>query len=236
MKEQRTTHTHTSTQNHTTKQKAKAKSRFASSFNSGPVFSLTKWPFALPRLKKKVVCVKKPRHTFVLFFESHCSKKHQQEAVSQTVSLVIVLCNLSAFSVFDSGVSRVQQMPARSPLSFSAGQQQTQEEGLRSRDHTLMMVSCLLATIFGLGTTALASYLAWVIFQFHGASCVLPLVGVVMTVVGCVGMAAVRQNAKDLKATQSPVMFVYIYGVILLIPMTLLVVVCCFSFDATLTR
>ena len=132
-------------------------------------------------------------------------------------------------------------MPSRSPLSvlsFSAGQQQTQEEGYRSRDHSLMTAACVLATIFGLGTTALTLYLSWEIFQFKGIESLLSInvIGVIMTVVGCVGIAASRKNAKDLKATQSSIMFIYIYGVIMLIPLILLVVVCCFSFDNTLTR
>lgn len=126
-------------------------------------------------------------------------------------------------------------MPARSPLSFSAGQQVTEEEGFRNRDHTLMTLSCFLATVFGLGTTALGVYLGWMILLFSGLSCIPAIIGVFMTMVGCVGFAASRKNAMDLKATQSPIMFVYIYGVILLVPIILLLVVCCFSFDNTLT-
>lgn len=127
-------------------------------------------------------------------------------------------------------------MPARTPLSFSAGKQQTQEESHRSRDHVVMIASCVLASIFGLVTTGFALYLGWVIFQFNALSSLLPVIGIVMTAVGGCGTAAAHQNAKGLVGSQSRVMFVYIYGVILLIPIILLVVVGCFSFNSTLTR
>mmetsp|Transcript_13218 Transcript_13218/g.21639 ORF Transcript_13218/g.21639 Transcript_13218/m.21639 type:complete len:429 (-) Transcript_13218:81-1367(-) len=126
-------------------------------------------------------------------------------------------------------------MPARAPLSFSAGQQQTPEESHRSRDHSIMMACCVLATVFGLVTTGLSIYLGWVIFQLNAASYLLSVIGLVMTAVGACGIAASTQNAKHLKATQAPAMFIYIYGVILLTPVILLVMVGCFSFDSTLT-
>ena len=99
-----------------------------------------------------------------------------------------------------------------------------------------MKISCVLATVFGLLTTVLAGYLGWVIFKLGTSSSLLVGIGVAMSAVGAAGVVAARKNAQDLKATQSTMMFFYIYGVVLLIPILLLVVVGCFSFDSTLTR
>ena len=127
-------------------------------------------------------------------------------------------------------------MPTKSPLSFSAGQQVTQQEGYRSRDLTIMTYSCLLATFFGLATITLGAYIGWMIMKLNDFASLPAVVGVVMTLVACVGLRGCWRCSQEQKSTQSTIMFIYIYGVILLVPIILLLVVCCFSFDNTLTR
>ncbi len=80
----------------------------------------------------------------------------------------------------------------------------------------------------------LATYISWVISGLAGMSIVLCVLGLLMAIVSILGAVASFNNQQD--HSKSTLMYVYVYGVLLLIPIIVLAIVCCFSFENTLTR
>jgi hypothetical protein len=107
-------------------------------------------------------------------------------------------------------------------VALLAGQQRTPEEIKRQFQRKIYFILCIIALLFGVLNCVGAGYISYVT-DSCGRLMAIAVVGILLTIVALIGIKASQSEKYDW-------MYIYIYGVLLIIPIVLVSTVCCFAF------